>query len=329
MKNILLIFLVALTLQSCNVGTSSSLKNERIHKEKREEIKILNDKLFKGIMNNDITGVKALMADKLIEKDGSEIEKSIKYINSSFKSGSYKILDEYYVTNSTTGLNNTLVSDVSGDNGYVLNYQAMNDDMYVSLLLPTGINNDLLITVIYGKYNDQWKINILQFGQYSLFKKTAPDYYKLAQESYRRSYLIDAVNYITLANQCLNPANEIFKYKKEKEITDFYAKLIKEANTKYTLPMTIENIDTKPKIFRIFPQITNEGFFPMVYYLSSIDLKDTKALKNENEKVKIEVSKLFKGIDKDKKNVFYAAFNEIPDGKKSIDHYGFVDKLKE
>jgi hypothetical protein len=104
---------------------------------------------------------------------------------------------------------------------------------------------------------------------------------------------------------------------------------MKEVNTKFTFPLTLDNIDTKPKVFRIFPEMINEGFFPMVYYLSDINIKDTTALKIENEKVKQEVGRLFTGIDKDKKFVFYWAFNEIPDGKKLVEHYGFIDKRTE
>lgn len=273
-----------------------------------------------------LLGVKSLMSDKLLEKGVSDLDKLINQISSSFKANSYRILDQYNVHNSTTGIGNTLPSGISGDNDYVINYQALNKEMYVSLLLPNGLDNELLITAIYGNYDNQWKLNILQFGQYSLFKKTAPDYYKLAKESYNKSYLIDAVNYAGLSRQCLRPANDFFQYQKEKEINEFYDKVMKEVNTKFTFPLTLDNIETKPKVFRIFPEMINEGFFPMVYYLSDIDLKNTTALKIENEEVKKEVGRLFTGIDKDKKFVFYWAFKEIPDGKKLVQHYGFIDK---
>lgn len=314
-------------LQSCNMGTSGTSENENIEKEKREEIKLLNDKLFNAIMNNDITGVKALMSDKLLETAGNDIDKLIYNVSSSFKSHSYKILDQYNVQNSTTGANNTLTAN-SKNKDYSISYLALNKEMYVSLLLPNGLENKLLITVIYGNYDNQWKINILHFGQYSLLNKTALDYYNLAKESYNKSYLIDAVNYISLSKQCLKPANEVFKYKKEKEINDFYNKTINEANSKFTFPVTIENINTKPKIFRIFPQMTPEGYFPMVYYLSTINLDNKIALKIENDKIKKEINQLFKGIDKDKKYVFYWVFNEMPNGQKLVEHYGFIDQLK-
>jgi len=184
----------------------------------------------------------------------------------------------------------------------------------------------MLIMAIYGKYDNDWKINILQFGQYSLFSKLAPDYYKLAKVSYDKSYLIDAVNYIGLAKLCLRPANDFLQYQKEKEINEFYDKIMKEVNSKYQFPLTLDNIASKPKVFRISPEMINEGFFPMVYYLTDINLKDTTALKLENEKIKKEVGQLFTGIDQDKKFVFYWAFNEVPDGKKLVEHYGYIDR---
>ena len=91
--------------------------------------------------------------------------------------------------------------------------------------------------------------------------------------------------------------------------------------------MTLSTIDSKPQVFRIFPQVIKEGFFPMVYYHTGINLKDTIALKFENQKIRKEVDSIFTGIDKDKQFVFYWGFNEMPDGQKLVEHYGFVDTL--
>jgi hypothetical protein len=321
----LLFILTVLICQSCHLGTSGTFKNDNISQDKREQIKTLNDKLFKAIINNDVSAVKALMSSKLLEHV-NDLDKLVNQVSTSFKADSYRILDEYNVHNSNTGTGNTLLSGISGDNDYIINYQALNKEMYVSLLLPNGLDNDLLMTVIYGNYDNEWKINILQFGQYSLFGKTASDYHKLAKSSYAKSYLIDAVNYIGLSKQCLRPANDFFQYQKDKEINEFYDKVMNEVNSKYQFPLTLDNIDTKPKVFRIYPEMINEGFFPMVNYLTNINLNDTVALKSENEKIKVEVSKLFVGINQDKKFVFYKAFKELPDGIKLVEHYGFVDQ---
>ena len=328
MRNkLLLIILTIVIFQSCKLGTSGTWKNDNIDKDKREQISILNDRLFKGIISNDPAAVKSLMAEKLLEKDGANIDKLINQVSSTFKADSYRIMDEYNIHNSTTGISNTLPSGLSGDNDYVIHYLALNKEMYVSFILPNGLDNDLLFTAIYGKYGNEWKLNILQFGQFSSFGKTAPDYYKLAKASYAMSYLIDAVDEITLAKKCLHPANDFFKYNKEKEMNEFFDKVINEANTKYKLPLTLEAIETKPEVFNIYPEMINEGNFPMVCYLSKINLGDTIALKREYEKIKVEVNHIFLGINQDKKYVFYKAFNEIPDGNIKVKTYGFIDNL--
>jgi hypothetical protein len=324
-KKILVIVVLFLAFQSCKVGTSGTFINENIDQNTRTEISTLNTKLFKALNTNNVAEVKAMMSDQLLEKAGGDIEKLVTAVNASLSAKDYKVLDEYNVKNSSTGISNTVLSGIS-ERDYVVHYIALNKEMYVSLLLPNDIKNELLLTVIYGNYDNQWKINILQVGQYSLDKKTAPDFYAMAKKSYDKVNLVDAVNYATLAKQCLKPGANYFQYQKEKDIDAFYEKVLKEVNTKFKLPLTVEGIATKPKVFRIFPQVMSEGIFPSVCYLSTIDIKDTVALKTENEKVKIEISKLFPGIDKDKKAVLYRAFNELPDGKKEVKSFGFVDK---
>jgi hypothetical protein len=327
-KKILLVIMAVSFLTGCNLGTLKMWKNGNIDSKKKEQIKALNDKLFAAITSNDVTSIRNLMSDKLLEKADGNLEQLIFQISASFQSDNYKILDEYNVHNSKANMNTTLPSGLSNDNDYRLKYVALNKETYVSLLLPTGLDNDLLITVIYGNYNNQWKINILQFGQYSLFGKNATQYYKLAKENYEKSHLIDAVNYIGLSQQCLKPA-ELFQYQIEKDINEFYEKVMKEINSKFTFPLTLDNINSKPKVFRIYPEMIDEGIYPMVFYLSEINLKDTVSLRIENEKVKMEVGKLFSGIDKDKKYVFYSVFNEFPNDNKIVERYGFIDKLTE
>jgi len=327
MKKLFVIIVTIFGLQSC-IGGSGVWENDHIEEVKRNQISTLNGKLFKAIVDNDVDGVKALASDKLLEAAGTDLDKLIDQVRSSFKADNYRILNEYNVKNSATGIANAVSSGISGDNDYVVSYQALNEEMYVSLIVPNSLDHEILITAIYGKYENEWKINILQFGQYTMFNKTAPDYYKLAKASYDKSYLVDAVNFASLAMQLLKPASKFFQFQKEKEITEFHEMVMKEVNSKYQFPLTLDNVDTKPKVFRIFPEMGVDGFFPMVYYLSGINLSDTTALKIENKKVREEVGRLFTGIDQDKKFVFYWAFNTMPDGKTPVEHYGFIDSRR-
>ncbi|HEX4851799.1 MAG TPA: hypothetical protein VFV08_13375, partial [Puia sp.] len=209
----LLIIIAFIVAQSCHVGASGIWKNDHIEKEKKAEIAVLDDKLFKAISSNDAAGLKAIMSDSLIQR-GGDINKFVSQINSAFKVNSYRIVDQYYVQNTATNLIST-IPGISGDSSYMINYLAVNKEMFVSLLLPNGQSNEALILAIYGNYNNKWKLNILKIGQYSLLNKNAIDYYKLALSCYNKKFLIDAYTNINLSERLLKPADTFFEFQKE------------------------------------------------------------------------------------------------------------------
>jgi hypothetical protein len=318
-----LLILITIILQSCSTGIGRTWENNHIDPTVKKQVKVLNDKLFKAIISDNMVDIKGLMSDSLLATNLTDFGKMVSSISSFTKVDSYNVLSEYYSINSSNaGSTNTIP-----DSLYILKYPTSNKETYISLLTTNLPKNDILITVIYGKYKDVWKINHIQFGFYAMRKKTAIDFYKLAKASYDKSYLIDAIDYISLARNCLYPAGAMFQYKADKDINAFYDKLLKEAYAKYTLPLTLENIKTKPKIIQIQPFETDEGFFPMVSYLSDINLQDTVALKTENDMVKKEVNKLFTGINQDKKYVYYGVFNEMPNPGRTVDHHEFKDEV--
>lgn len=318
---------MVLFFQSCNFSTSKFEKDQSIDAAIRQEIKTLNDRLFQGITKNDLKTVQSLLSPGLLEKFGNDTAKLINLISSK-EIDNYSILDEYSVQASASKINIVLPSGNTQDNDYIFTFGSPNKDSYVSLLLLNNSHNQFLLAAVYGKYQNEWKLNILKFGEYSFLGKTAYNYFRMAKESAKKSYLIDAVNNILVAIDLLQPSGPYLQFIKEKEIKEFGDSLLQQVNTKYKFPMTLSSIETKPQVFRIFPQVMQDGFFPMVYYRTDINLKDTISLKLENLKIRKVVDSIFTGIDKDKKFVYYWAFNEMPDGKKLLDRYGFIDSLK-
>lgn len=325
-SRILILLLVIISVPSYAQKSWQSWKNDKIDKNKKSQIKSLNDKLFKGIMNNDIPAIQSLMSEKL-KGENIDLDKFVKLVTTSFKSNDYKILDEYHIDNLESGTTHPLPSGKSGDSDYVISYSAEQKEMYISLFVPEGLRNELLIMAIYGKYENAWKLTGLKFGQYSIFEKNAPAYYKLARSSYDKSYLINALNYISLAKQCLMLGSNGFHYNLEDEINASYDKILNEFKGKYKFPIVLDSIETKPKIIGISPEKASISFCPMVYYHSDIKLSDTTNLKIENDRIKLEIRRLFIGIDQDNEYIFYRVFNEYPDGRKKVEQYGFYDKL--
>lgn len=328
LKKIVNLILFALLLQSCTRNTHGVFSNSTIDRRTREEIKALNDKLFRAIHHNDPRMIEKMVSDSFANRSMDEIGKMVETLNTSYTISGYNLFDEFYIVNNELGMEGVIESPHSDDNGYILNYKAPCKETYLSLLSVPVQKGALLLVAEYGKYNNEWKLNTLQYGQYSLFGKNASEYFKLAKNCYERSYLIDAVNFMMASNTISTPVNEVFHYKKDKEMHAFYSSVMKAANTKYRLPFTLENIESKPRIYKMAPQLGADGFYQAIYYVSSIGLDNIEALKTENEKIKKEVVNQFAGIDQYKDYIFYWAVNEMPDSQKMIEQYGFVDTLK-
>lgn len=322
-----LAILISVTITSCKIGTNNSISNSGIPIEIRNQIEILDGKLLNAIVNNDLNGLKQLMSYKLLNLEGLDVESVLKQASTQFQINEFQIIDRYYIQNSTEGLGNTVFSSVEDEDRYQISITSMNKESIISLILPFGGKSKFFILNVYGKYADAWKLNIIQFGLYEINGKNAPELYKQAKNEYKKEYLVDATNSMFLNSKVLKPS-KAFEYEKEDEMRMFLEKLIDETKSKYEFPIVINEIETAPRILSIFPQETDEGFFPMVQYLTSINFSDTVRLKFENEKLRYEAVKLFPGLDIDKDYIFYKAYSHIPDVNNPANTYGFIQKLK-
>lgn len=316
--------LVIFTLQSCEPTQPGSWKNENIDKSSREKFHKLNDELFKQLKVNDEKQLEYIMSKEFIDEPGKE--RMIELVSNRVKTADYSLLDEYYTVNRYKDID-TIKTGTTGINSYTLTFLGATHEMYMAFFVPRNITNKYMITAIYCKYDYGWKLTQLELNQYTINGKTAPELYQQAKESYNKNYLVDALNISASAFSCTRPSG-IWKYDHEDEFTSFYNMLIKKTSEQYKFPLAIKQVATRPRIFRIFNQTTADGDFPMIYYLSTINLKDTVAIRQENETIKRVIGQTLPGIDQDKKFVYYSAFNELPNGKKTVEHVDMTAKLK-
>lgn len=319
----------------CNIGTSGTSKDESINKDIRNQISTLDNKLFEAIRTKNIPGVKNLLSPGLISTAGSSIDTLINKVGGALSPAGYSIINEFYVRNTAVDIPNTVFSGLgSNRNDYAVSYKALNIEMYVSVIKSKTNPTSALVLAIYGRYGNDWKINILRIGEYSLLGKTAPDYYEDAVKLYNSGDILDAVNKMFLANQLGEPGGDQMRYQNTDKMKDFYSKMLKTVNATYKFPLTVTEVKTHPQIFYIYPQYIgepgHEGVYPALRYLSTIKLDDTIALKAENQELQKSIGKVFKGINQNNDVILYQAYNEIPNNTniRTIHHYGFVQKLK-
>ena len=328
MKKITLsLLLLSIFYISCNVG--GTWKDDNIDPKIKSQIHELNYKIIDGFKKNDVEEVLSLCSEELIKAAKNDLSLLMLRAGNNFTREDFIILNEFYQKNTSDNAQINLMTGTTGNHDYKVNFQAFNPETYVSVGFFDNDLNHTSLTLVYGKYGEEWKVNSLQVGTIKIESKDAFDWYQDAKSDYKKGYLADAANDISLASHLLKPAGPFLHYQKEKEIIQFEQKVMAEIDVKYTFPMSIDNIDTKPQIFRIYPFGMNEGYFPMIHYKTNVDIYDSTILSKECDEIHNQIGDIFYGLDKNKKMIFYRAFESIPVGNELVNSQGFIREYLE
>ena len=157
-----------------------------------------------------------------------------------------------------------------------------------------------------------------------LLGKDAVDYFNYAHKVRTSGDIIDAYYFMTVANHYMTPGGNFFKFENADHMVEYADTLNYENNAKYLLPYTIEQMKTKPQVFNIHLELVEGKLTPMIVYLSTVYVKDTIALKKENDELNSKIGSIFPGMDKNNKSILYRAYNEKPNGQNSPKYYGFI-----
>jgi hypothetical protein len=317
---LLAFFALILLITSCK-QKPGIWANDKMNAGKRSDFHDLNKTVLEGLQDNQLKALQFSMSKELME-DAGTIRK-VELISYKMKHDQFNLLNEYYICGKP-GTQITIGERNMGVNNFDANFTNENDEMYVAFFVSKDPLEKSMLTAIYEKYDYGWKLRDLTLNPYTTAGKTAPELYKTAQERYSKGYLIDAVNLMSLAQTCYAPADS-WQYLGSADMIKFSHNLLAEANAKF--PYVLEQVKTRPEIISIFNQKTSAGPTPMVYYLSKVNIKDTVAIKQENDEIKKVIGTVMPGIDKDKKYLLYAAFNQRPNAKTSVNHYDMTAKL--
>ncbi|WP_345950520.1 hypothetical protein ABDD95_03530 [Mucilaginibacter sp. PAMB04274] len=315
---------VLVALNACKNGPGT-WKNEEIPSGIAGDFHNMNQTLLAGLKANNAKLFEDIMSRTMLQD--VNINRTVELCSIRMQSGQNSLLDEFYVVHQYKRPN-VIKANHHGANNYSLNYQPGTKEMYFAFYLLKNGTDKWLLTAYYNKLDYGWKLTELELNPHAIQGKTAPELYEVAKQKYAKGYLMDVVNTLNLSRSCALPST-IWRYAKEPEIDEFYSKVITEAEAAYKFPLIVKQLPTQPKIFRVFNQPMDEGMFPMIYYVSKLNLKDTAALKKENMQLRKVIGQVMPGIDSDKKYLQYTAFDNYPGGsKKSVMHYGLIDTLQ-
>lgn len=321
-KTLLLLLVMAATLQSC-YQKPETIANNDIDPKLRETIKAKNDSLFEALSDSNSKVLEKLGSEKFNKFLVAKLNGVIWPFRKGYLTTDHEVYEEFYNKHTTVPDNSTIISAA---NGYTLTFQNEAKETYVSLLTSSYMGiDDYLITVIYCKRGNDWKIEEITAGLLSVYGKNAAQSYALAKEYYEKGYEWDAYQQLNIARQLLEPAQKLIKYPEEEEIMRDYESMDNKINSTYTMPQPIESINTKPIIQQLAVVKNAEGIFPLISYTTQIRLSDSVSLNNELKNIKAEVKEKFKWINFKQKYIYYRAYNVSGNGLLE-DSYTFTEK---
>lgn len=324
------LFIIAIVFApGCNKLGISIRKNENIAPELRDTIARLDERLLHIFRSNDTAGLKEFYSEGLLEKAKDSVAGFAKQLYSKIGDEEHTRFNLYAITNLNESGNVSIPLQGEGVNRYTLMLSTHTVETCISQFFVNSKNkHEFLITVIYGKYDGQWKINSLLFRQYRLANQTAPELYARAKIFYSRNELLDAYNYARMMQYIIKPADKLWRYENEKELEDFSKKVIAESKQQFIFPDTIRAVESLPVILRIDATNQHSEIVSFVHYHTKTDIRFPTILDEERQRIKAELPKKYNGIFSNSKYIVFRAYNDLPDEIHQGYYYTFIDTLR-
>lgn len=328
MKNIS-VLIISFMLFGCNENTTTtsetttitttSVEDSGIKKEIRDEIAILNNTAIEAIINNNINGLDALKSPNLENQEKAEFEKAFAFMNDQLISKPQSIFKEFYAKSTHERIENTLKDKfeigLNGDSIFFdIKYTSPQKESFLSIHRMSTDFSERLLTLTYGMYGNQWKLDYMAIGVFKINGLTSPEHLELAKSFLAEGNIVAALISVLTAQMCSAPIYELLIYENQDEIKDVSDNIIKEFNEKYALPMDLNPIGIKGQVIGISLAPTKDGqYHPVITYISSIPLDDLPAVEKENIKVHSKIENLLPGIKMGYNGIIYRLFNESPE----------------
>jgi hypothetical protein len=316
----LLLLLTACTFNAGDNSKSSSFTTKRnggIHENLRIEMMAKNDILISSIAANNVEELNKLSSNLLLGDNPEEFGGIIEMASELIQVEEYSVLSEYYTESTPSEIEISIESKTGNDkdtNAFNLKYSSPNRESYVSLLLSDAGHGVRMITAIYSKYESEWKIDYLHFSNFSLYGRTAPEYYYASEEAYIDDNLLGAFTLAMLSKSSVQPGGEIFSYEIQMDMDDYYEDILNEVGEEYPFPITLDQLSTHPDLIGI-SIIPMEGYqyIPMISYITKNDITNEDAIHDECDEFNAAIHQILPGFTWQFNQVLYQAFDKLPE----------------
>jgi hypothetical protein len=257
-------------------------------------------------------------------------------MGSVIESAEFKSFHDHHVTGLTgTETGNTVMSAhaLSDEPGSYFIYQnADTQNAYVSLFTSEASQTEALYTIVWGEYEDGWKIHNFDVASFGWSGRRGPDWFEEAQKVREQSG--DIAAYLTLkAVSGLIRPSRVFAWKDlEGQVSEFYAEISESVASKLSEPIVVQELDTKPTIYGLDATTVKDlpgQIIPTILYVSKYPNSEADLVSEEAHQMALHLEEYFEGVTDLGANLLFVAYEEPPtDPKKQYKMYRTVVEVE-
>jgi len=196
---------------------------------------------------------------------------------------------------------------------FFVSLKTWSSEIYVSLYETYTQETDVLLSIVYEKENDKWKIRNFHAGSRRQFGKTFQQWLKDAEGDYNNSKKYSAFIKIAGAESMLKPAPFI-EYILADSIKSYVDEIIRGTFSKDSFPIIFNDINSNPEIYSLtYQPITDVNeFLPKFYYKTEYSLEDVASLEKEVDIMSEKLNEIFPGIENQFSAILFSATKKTP-----------------
>ncbi len=298
MNRLLLLLFIACGISACKMITKPTIKHDtEIDHTLVDKINELDMKLFAAIQLNKYYELDPYLSPELkSNKKLSFKDDVLPGLSKVLANANYSIYDDYHVKSILPG-NNIVIHTEKADtteNGYTIHLPEAASETYISVLKVEGNNIRYLVPMIYTRVGNNWKLHMISIGAYTAAGKNNIKLYHIAQQMEQTGDLLDAYSFACWANDVSTISDSLVVFDSGRDVKKYFNHISTIFNSKYYLPFTINEIESKPRITAVEHLPLKDELLLNVTYQSFA--KSDAAMKKENDAVQQFFATSFPGI---------------------------------
>jgi hypothetical protein len=324
---------VAFLLFRPSLTTTLILYDDEIDPSLRSQMRMNGLMVLNALRDEDYEVLSSFFARKPgIEEIESALPPAREKMGRLIESARFESFHDHYATGlvgTETGniaMSAHALSDAPGS--YFVHQDADSENVYISLFTSEASQTEVLYTIVWGEYEDGWKIHNFDVASFGWSGKRGPAWFEEVKRVREASG--DIAAYLTMkAVSGLFRPSRVFEWKDlEGPVNELYAELYAAVVLKLGAPMVVEEVDSKPTIYGLDATTVNDlpgQVIPTIHYVSKYPDSDADLVTEEANQMALHIERYFEGVKDLGDNLLFVAYEEPPvDPKKKYKMYRTV-----